>query len=93
MVDARLGREVDCLYLAVSDIDAARNELLARGIDAGDVFHAAIPGAQFQPDGATGRVSGPAPEHASYGSYASFNDPDGNGWLLQEITKRLPGDK
>ena len=79
------------LYLVVSDINAARNELIARGVDVGDVFHAGTPGAQFQPDGTSGRISGPAPDHASYGSFATFSDPDGNGWLLQEITMRLPG--
>jgi len=79
------------LYLIVSDIDAARQELIARGADVSKVFHSETPGAQFQPDGARGRVSGPAPDHATYGSYATFSDPDGNSWLLQEITTRLPG--
>ena len=79
------------LYLVVPDIDAARDELAALGAKVSEVFHAGTPGAQFQPDGATGRVSGPAPDHASYGSFATFSDPDGNGWLLQEITTRLPG--
>jgi hypothetical protein len=55
------------------------------------VFHAGTPGAQFQPDGSGGRIVGPAPDHASYGSFATFGDPDGNGWLLQEVTTRLPG--
>ena len=49
------------------------------------------PGAQFQPAGASGRLSGPAPDHESYRSFATFNDPNGNRWLLQEITNRLPG--
>jgi catechol 2,3-dioxygenase-like lactoylglutathione lyase family enzyme len=79
------------LYLAVSDIDAARDELVARGAGVSEVFHPTTPGAQFQPDGASGRVDGPAPDHASYRSFATFNDPDGNGWLLQEIKTRLPG--
>jgi len=79
------------LYLVVPDIDAARKELAALGAKVSEVFHAGTPGAQFQPGGATGRVSGPAPDHASYGSFATFSDPDGNGWLLQEITTRLPG--
>jgi catechol 2,3-dioxygenase-like lactoylglutathione lyase family enzyme len=79
------------LYLVVSDIEAARDELVARGVEVSDVFHAGTPGAQFQPDGTRGRVSGPAPDHATYGSFATFSDPDGNGWLLQEITTRLPG--
>jgi hypothetical protein len=55
------------------------------------MFHPGIPGAQFQPDGTRGRVGGPAPGHASYSSFATFEDPDGNGWLLHEITTRLPG--
>jgi len=78
-------------YLVVSDIEAAHNELVARGVAVSDVFHPTIPGAQFQPEAASGRVSGPAPEHASYRSFATFSDPDGNGWLLQEIKTRLPG--
>jgi len=79
------------LYLVVSDIEAARDELVARGVQVSEVFHAGTPGAQFQPDGAGGRVSGPAPDDPSYRSFATFSDPDGNGWLLQEITERLPG--
>ncbi|MEO8735154.1 MAG: c-type cytochrome [Edaphobacter sp.] len=78
-------------YLVVSDIEAARDDLAARGVKISEVFHAGSPGAQFQPDGMTGRVSGPAPDHAIYSSFATFSDPDGNGWLLQEITTRLPG--
>src|ERR1700692_3935728 len=78
------------LYLIVSDIGTARKELVARGIGVSDVFHAGTPGAQFQIDGSD-RISGPAPEHATYSSFATFRDPDGNGWLLQEITTRLPG--
>jgi predicted enzyme related to lactoylglutathione lyase len=79
------------LYLIVSDVAAARDELAGHGADVSEVFHAGTPGAQFQPDGTSGRVSGPAPDHASYGSFATFSDPDGNGWLLQEVTRRLPG--
>jgi catechol 2,3-dioxygenase-like lactoylglutathione lyase family enzyme len=78
------------LYLVVSDVEAARDELAARGVEVSAVFHAGIPGAQFDPDGA-GRERGPAPDHATYGSFATFGDPDGNGWLLQEVTTRLPG--
>lgn len=78
-------------YLIVSDIGAARKALVARGVEVNDVFHSVTPGAQFQPVGNSGRVSGPAPDHASYSSFATFSDPDGNGWLLQEITTRLPG--
>jgi catechol 2,3-dioxygenase-like lactoylglutathione lyase family enzyme len=79
------------LYLIVSDIEAACSELLARGAGVSGVFHAGTPGAQFQPDGTSGRLSGPAPDHDSYGSFATFTDPDGNGWLVQEVTTRLPG--
>jgi catechol 2,3-dioxygenase-like lactoylglutathione lyase family enzyme len=79
------------LYLVVADIEAARNELVALGIEASEVFHPVTPGAQFQADGTSGRVSGPAPDHGSYRSFATFRDPDGNGWLLQEIQTRLPG--
>jgi len=76
------------LYLVVSDIDAARTELVARGVKVSDLFHPGRPEAQFQPEG---RIAGPAPDHATYRSFATFSDPDGNGWLLQEVTTRLPG--
>ena len=76
------------LYLVVSDIEAARAELLSHGVQASEVFHEGAPGGRFNPDG---RVSGRAPDDASYGSFVSFRDPDGNGWLLQQITTRLPG--
>jgi catechol 2,3-dioxygenase-like lactoylglutathione lyase family enzyme len=79
------------LYLVVSDIEAARDGLAARGVEVSEVFHPGTPGAQFQPDGTSGRIGGRAAEHASYGSFATFSDPDGNGWLLQEVTTRLPG--
>jgi predicted enzyme related to lactoylglutathione lyase len=79
------------LYLVVSDIGAARSALAARGVKISEVFHPAAPGAQFQHDESSGRVSGPAPGSASYGSFATFSDPDGNRWLLQEVTVRLPG--
>ena len=79
------------LLLIVSDIEAARSDLVAKGAKVSQVFSAGTPGAQFQPDGSSGRVSGKAPDHASYRSFATFSDPDGNGWLLQEITARLPG--
>jgi len=78
------------LYLIVSDVEAARKDLVARGIEVSEVFHPRTPGAQFQIEG-SGRVSGPAPDRASYGSFATFRDPDGNGWLFQEVTTRLPG--
>jgi catechol 2,3-dioxygenase-like lactoylglutathione lyase family enzyme len=76
------------LYLSVSEIDAAREDLLARGVEVSDVFHEGTLRDRFHH---TGRVAGPAPDHGTYGSFASFSDPDGNGWLLQEITTRLPG--
>lgn len=79
------------LYLIVSDIEAARDELAARGVGVSEVFHPAIPGAQFESGDASGRIVGAAPNHPSYRSFATFSDPDGNGWLLQEITTRLPG--
>jgi catechol 2,3-dioxygenase-like lactoylglutathione lyase family enzyme len=79
------------LYLIVSDIEYARCELVARGVEISQVFHAGTPGAQFQPDATKSRLSGPAPNHASYSSFATFSDPDGNKWLLQEVTTRLPG--
>ena len=66
------------LYLIVSDVEAAREALGAHGARVSDVFHPGSPGAQFQPDGSSGRVSGPAPDHASYRSFATFSDPDGN---------------
>jgi catechol 2,3-dioxygenase-like lactoylglutathione lyase family enzyme len=79
------------LYLIVSDIQAAHDQLAARGAKISEVFHPATPGAQFQFESTSGRVAGPAPDHATYRSFATFSDPDGNGWLLQEITTRLPG--
>jgi catechol 2,3-dioxygenase-like lactoylglutathione lyase family enzyme len=78
------------LYLIVSDAEAVRKELVARGVEVSEVFHASKPGAQFRPE-SDGRVGGPAPDHRSYFSFATFNDPDGNTWLFQEITTRLPG--
>ena len=71
------------LYLVVPDIEAARADLIRRGADVSEVFHRASPG---QPP-----VSGPHPQRRSYSSFATFSDPDGNGWLLQEVTERLPG--
>jgi catechol 2,3-dioxygenase-like lactoylglutathione lyase family enzyme len=70
------------LYLVVSDIEAARAELVDRGAEVSELFHR---------DGSEGRLSGPDPQRRSYASFASFSDPDGNGWLLQEVTARLPG--
>ena len=77
------------LHLIVNDIDAARAELAGRGAEMSEVFHDAS--GVFHHAGTKDRVAGPAPNHNSYGSFASFSDPDGNGWFLQEITTRLPG--
>ena len=79
----------DSLTLAVDDIDAAREDLLARGVDVSEVFHFA--GGPFNNAVPTPRIGGRDPEGRSYYSFASFEDPDGNGWLLQEIQTRLPG--
>ena len=82
------------LYLIVSDIEAARSDLLARGVEVSEVFHAAdgvYAGANEPYLFGRHRVGGPDPEHRTYRSFASFKDPDGNGWLFQEITARLPG--
>ena len=77
------------LHLIVSDIEAARRALEARGAAVSEVFHDA--GGVFHHAGTAERVSGRDPEGRSYGSFVSFEDPDGNGWVLQEITTRLPG--
>lgn len=69
------------LELVVSDIDAARADLIARGVEVSELFHR----------GESGLEPGPDPQRASYQTYASFEDPDGNSWLLQEVTERLPG--
>ena len=70
--------------LIVSDIEAAHEQVVARGINASEVFH----GSPFSP---AGRISGPDPERQSYRSYVAFEDPDGNAWIIQEVTHRLPG--
>ena len=75
-------------YLIVSDIEAARADLVARGVEVSEVFHEGSPGARFHE---ASRVAGPSPDRSSYGSFATFSDPDGNGWLFQEVTTRLPG--
>jgi catechol 2,3-dioxygenase-like lactoylglutathione lyase family enzyme len=82
------------LYLIVSDIEAARRELLGRGVEISEVFHDAgdVHAGTDEPYlFGRRRVKGMDPEHRSYRSFASFRDPDGNGWLFQEITARLPG--
>ncbi len=80
---------VDALQLIVSDIDAARDQLISGGADVSEVFHDS--GGVFHHAGTDGRVPGPAEGHADYGSYVSFSDPDGNTWMVQEIRTRLPG--
>jgi catechol 2,3-dioxygenase-like lactoylglutathione lyase family enzyme len=82
------------LYLIVSDIEAARTALLGRGIEVSEVFHgdSGVFAGKDEPYlFGSKRVSGPEPAHSSYKSFASFHDPDGNGWLFQEITTRIPG--
>ncbi len=85
---------VQGLYLIVSDLAAARDEFLRRGVQVSDIFHGGT-NVYSGPDEpyifGSIRVSGPDPEHRSYRSFASFKDPDGNGWIFQEITSRLPG--
>jgi predicted enzyme related to lactoylglutathione lyase len=83
---------MNSVVLAVDDIDAARAELVARGVEVSELFHDAGggPGGGFIAD-PEARAAGPDPERRSYATYASFSDPDGNRWLLQEITERAPG--
>jgi catechol 2,3-dioxygenase-like lactoylglutathione lyase family enzyme len=83
---------IESMVLAVEDIDAARKALVARGVEVGEVFHDAggSLGAGFIPD-ERAHAAGRDPEGRSYASYATFSDPDGNGWMLQELTERLPG--
>jgi len=82
-VTAAVPGSVQNLYLVVSDIEAARADLIGRGVDVSEAYHFAGFGGQ--------RISGPDPDGRSYSTFASFKDPDGNGWLLQEIKTRLPG--
>lgn len=77
------------LQLSVYDIEAARDDLVARGVEVSEVFHDTT--GVFHRAGTDGRADGPAPEHADYGSFVAFSDPDGNRWLMQEIKTRLPG--
>ena len=79
------------LYLVVSDIEVARNDLVRRGVEVSEVYHCATGFACRFDAWASDRVDGLAPGRDSYGSFASFRDPDGNQWLLQEVTTRLPG--
>ena len=84
---------LDGLLLVVDDIEAARADLAAHGAPVSEVYHdvGQLPKARFHYEDASLRAAGPAPDHATYRSFASFSDPDGNGWVLQEITTRLPG--
>ena len=84
---------VQNLYLVVEDIAAARKELVARGAEVSEIFHEQGPvtRARFDAAGLPARLPGPDPDGATYASFATFSDPDGNGWLLQEITSRFPG--
>jgi catechol 2,3-dioxygenase-like lactoylglutathione lyase family enzyme len=77
------------VMLIVYDVDEAREDLIAHGVDVSEVFH--YDGTPFHRAGTEGRVPGPDPEGRSYCTWAAFSDPDGNGWLLQEIKTRLPG--
>jgi catechol 2,3-dioxygenase-like lactoylglutathione lyase family enzyme len=77
------------LYLIVYDIEAARAELVDRGVEVSEVFHDV--GGIFHHAGTEGRIPGPDPKRRDYASFASFSDPDGNGWLLQEVKTRAPG--
>ncbi len=77
------------LQLVVTDIEAARAEMVDRGVEVSEVFHDTA--GVFHHAGTSARAPGPAPEHKTYGSFASFSDPDGNSWFLQEVTTRLPG--
>jgi catechol 2,3-dioxygenase-like lactoylglutathione lyase family enzyme len=79
----------DALMLVVTDIETARTDLLSRGVDISDIYHDA--GGVFHHAGTDARVPGLDPQRRSYCSFASFSDPDGNGWILQEIVTRLPG--
>jgi len=81
-ITAAVPGSIDHMYLVVSDLEAARAELVERGVEVSEIFHL-VPGQPPEP--------GPAEERATYQSYARFSDPDGNQWLIQEITTRLPG--
>ena len=87
-ISAAPAGSVQGLLVAVPDIEVARADLIARGVDVSELFHEADPFVHADP---SHRIAGAHPERATYGTYASFSDPDGNGWLLQEISTRLPG--
>ncbi len=87
LTDAAPGSSTS-VYLVVADLDATRKSLVDQGVDVSDVFHEGTLGGRFNE---SDRVVGAAQDRGSYGSFATFEDPDGNGWLIQEITTRLPG--
>lgn len=80
---------VQGLHLVVSDIEAARADLVGRGVEASEIFHDAT--GLFHHAGTAGRIPGLDPDRRSYGSFVSFSDPDGNGWFIQEVKQRAPG--
>ena len=88
-VTAAAPGSIQDLMLVVEDIEAARAELIGHCVDVSELFHDS--GGLFHRAGTQGRVAGPDPQGRSYCTWASFSDPDGNGWLLQEVTTRLPG--
>ncbi|MEU1205259.1 VOC family protein [Nocardia sp. NPDC005825] len=90
-VNAQTPGTAEGIYLVVSDIQAAHDALVSLGAEVSDVFHPGAPGAQFGYLGSEARLAGPADAHASYGSFATFRDPDGNRYLLQEVTSRFAG--
>ncbi|WP_394769985.1 VOC family protein [Lacisediminihabitans sp.] len=88
LTSARPG-STEGLHLVVYDLEETRSDLIGRGIDVTEIFHDAT--GVFHHAGSEARLPGPHPEHPDYSSFASFSDPDGNGWVLQEIKVRLPG--
>ena len=88
-VTAGVPGAVQDVMLVVRDVEATRSHLAGRGVEVTEVFHDA--GGVFHHGGTKARIPGPDPQRGTYGSFASFSDPDGNGWVLQEITTRLPG--
>jgi catechol 2,3-dioxygenase-like lactoylglutathione lyase family enzyme len=88
-ITAAVPGSIEGLQLTVRDIEAARAELVGRGVEVSEAFHDV--GGIFHHAGTEGRAAGPDPGRGDYGSFASFSDPDGNGWLLQEVKTRAPG--
>src|SRR3954451_4812289 len=79
------------LFLVVTDIEAAHDAIAAAGVKVSEVFHSGVPGAHYQNEYGSNRIMGPAEGNASYSSFVTFSDVDGNEWLLQEVTERFPG--